>query len=489
MAKITAVIDIGSNSMRMVVMERTSRFGFRLLKEIKSKVRISEGAYENGGALQHHALMRGEAAMKAFSEIAKAYKARKILCVATSAVRDAPNKSEFIRRVRASTGIEIRVINGEKEAYYGAVAALNLLPVKDGVTIDIGGGSTELGFIKNGKIEGLISLNLGTVRLKELVFDKNLPLSEAIKCLEPELAKIPPNFRADTIIGIGGTNRAIAGAIMSQIQYPLDAIHGFSFNWNMHKEYVERVIDSKGAKLKSLGIKPDRFDVIREGALILICVASIVNGKSFIASGVGVREGVFLADMLRTCGHKFPPNLNPSVRSLLDRFCYNESSANYVKHSATRLFNILKPLHRLNEEYEVLLGYASKLANIGEEINFYSHRHHSYYILISNLDYGLTHLQKLFIAAIVKYHGKRFSDIDDDEFREMLIGKIHIIKWLSSILTLAECLNASYTQPKWEAVLEDRVLSISSDDGLYLAKERTFAMIKEDDFIIKYKSN
>ncbi len=487
MARITAVIDIGSNSMRMVIMERTSRFGFRLLKEVKSRVRISEGAYENGGLLQANAINRAVIAMSSFKQIASGYKARKILCVATSAVRDAPNKSIFLQKVRQETSIEIRVIDGEKEAYYGALSALNLLPIKDGITVDIGGGSTELGLIKNGKIEGLISLDLGTVRLKELVFDKNLSLNDAIKKLEPELSRIPQNFRANTIIGIGGTNRALANAIMKQSNYPIDALHAFSFDWIKQKNYIEQIINSKPAKLKALGIKPDRFDVIREGALIMKCVADIVGGKEFMASGGGVREGVFLADILRSCGNKFPPNLNPSVRSLLDRYCVNEKAANHIRQSALKLFEILKPLHLLNEEYETILNYASKLANIGEDINFYSHRHHSYYILLSNLDYGLTHMQKLLIASVVKYHGKKFSSLEIDEFFPMLQDKTHAIKWLSSILTVAECLNSTFNEPKWSGKLFNTTLTISSNDDLYLAKERISAMVREDSFSINYE--
>ncbi len=142
MARITAVIDIGSNSARMVVFERTSRFGFHLLKEIKSKVRISEGAYENGGVLQNAAIERALNALEGFLSVARGYNARKILCVATSAVRDAPNKSEFLSLVRQKLNLNIKVIDGSKEAYYGAVAALNMLKIEDGITVDIGGGST-----------------------------------------------------------------------------------------------------------------------------------------------------------------------------------------------------------------------------------------------------------------------------------------------------------------------------------------------------------
>ena len=171
MAKITAVIDIGSNSARMAVFKKTSRFGFYLLREEKSKVRISEGAYEHNGELQDFAIERAINSLREYLLIAKSLKARKILCVATSAVRDAPNKSKFLSRVKKELGLNIKVIDGEKEAFFGGVAVANLLFEKNGVSVDIGGGSNELSLIMNRKVEDTATLNLGTVRLKELFFD------------------------------------------------------------------------------------------------------------------------------------------------------------------------------------------------------------------------------------------------------------------------------------------------------------------------------
>lgn len=128
MAKITAVIDIGSNSARMAIFQRTSRFGFHLVEEIKSRVRISEESYESGGMLQGAPMDRAIKALKEFMAIARLRGARKIFCVATSALRDAPNAGEFLARARAEAGVSIKVIEGEKEAFYGAIATLNLLP-------------------------------------------------------------------------------------------------------------------------------------------------------------------------------------------------------------------------------------------------------------------------------------------------------------------------------------------------------------------------
>jgi len=174
MSKRVAVIDIGSNSVRMVVYEKSSRFAFHILHEAKSRVRLSQNAYQNSGILQEIPMQRAFDVLENFSSIISSFKARKVLCVATSALRDAPNKKDFINRVKNSLDLQIKVIDGQREAYLGAIACANLLPnLKNALSVDIGGGSTEFSLIDNKEIGLNISLNLGTVRLKELFFDNN----------------------------------------------------------------------------------------------------------------------------------------------------------------------------------------------------------------------------------------------------------------------------------------------------------------------------
>lgn len=478
MARVTAVIDIGSNSARMVVFERTSRFGFYLLKEIKSRVRISEGAYENGGCLQEPAIQRAVRAIDEFLSIAKAHKASKVVCVATSAVRDAPNKDEFLSIVKKKTGINIKVIDGQKEAFFGAVAALNMLKVEDAITVDIGGGSTEVALIKNGKIEELVSLNLGTVRLKELIFDKNLPLSNALFFVNKELSKLSSKFNSDTIIGIGGTNRALANAIMELESYPIDTLHGFEFSLDGKREFLDEIISSKVTKLKNFKIKPERYDVIREGALIIKSIIDKVGANKMIASGVGVREGVFLSDILRNDNAKFPKNFSPSLRSLLDRFAPKDEEQRGVAKCAKKIFETLLPLHKLSHKELRYLTCSAKLLNIGVYLNFYSHRYHSYYLILNNLDYGYTHLEKLIIASIVKYHGKRFSELDDDIYKDYLIEHERVIKWLTTILSIAEALTMDRKAQKMEFSLSKNTLIINSEHACYLAEEKLKGLLK-----------
>ncbi len=489
MSKITAVIDIGSNSARMVVFERSSRFGFHLIKEIKSRVRISEGCYENGGLLQKIPMQRAFNALSEFILIANKLKTKKILCVATSAIRDAQNSAIFINRVKKELNLNIKVISGDREAFFGAVSALNLLPVKSAITIDIGGGSTECALIKNGKIVNLISLELGTIRLKELFFDKDKTLESTKEFIQKELNKIPNNFTTDVIVGIGGTIRAISKSIMKTCKYPINSIHGFEYLISDEINKLDKIINSNRDKLKSFNIKSDRFDTIREGSIIFFMLLKLFSAKKVLTSGAGVREGVFLNDLLRSSNSKFPINFNLSVKSLIDRFMQKElvRVANYNQNIALELFDKLKPLHEIDDSLKLPLKYATKLSKIGNKLNFYNGLNASSYFILNNLTYGFSHQDRALISKLIEFSEKKLPKNEDlIEFKNLL-PNIKTLKWLSFILSLAESLNINFSNPKLEFNLIENRLYIKSDTNIYLAKNSITNLEQPIPLIITFK--
>ncbi|MCV6607656.1 MAG: Ppx/GppA family phosphatase [Campylobacterales bacterium] len=459
MAKVTAVIDIGSNSVRMAVFRKTSRFGFHLLEEVKARVRISEDSYKNGGNLQKEPIDRAVAAIGDFLEIAKFYKARKILAVATSAVRDASNKEQFLHIIKEKHKLNIKVIDGMKEAYYGGVAASNLLYLSDGITVDIGGGSTELAFIKNRKIIKTISLDLGTVRLKELFSDEK-NIENAKEFIRKELDRLD-DYKCENVIGIGGTLRAVSEAIIKREEYYLNIIHGFEYEVKNQKEFFQQIIGAKKRELKSLGFKQERVDVIREGTLIFIEIIKKIQGKKVIASGVGVREGVFLSDLLRNSNGMFPDNFNPSVRSLIDKFDLNRKEGEYLSKISMKLFDVLQENHKLPKEYKRLLNYAAKLSSLGKTIHFYKRGIQAYEIALLGLSYGLSHKERFIIANILNNQQKKdlvkYSGTSE-------------IKWLSAILFVVNSINKNKTAKDVIFEIEGSRLVIKSDSS-YLSQE------------------
>jgi exopolyphosphatase/guanosine-5'-triphosphate,3'-diphosphate pyrophosphatase len=468
MAKITAVIDIGSNSARMAVFKKTSRFGFYLLREEKSRVRISEGAYENGGNLQDFAIKRAINALKEFLLIAKSLKARKILAVATSAVRDAPNKAEFLKEIR-NIGVNLKVIDGEKEAFFGGVAVANLLHKDNGVSVDIGGGSCELSLIRNRKVEKTFTLQLGTVRLKELFFDKG-DIEGAKKYIKSELSKLDKDFNDTVAFGVGGTARALAKVIMQKNSYPLDILHGFTYSVK-ELEFLESLIQKSDEELLKIGIKPERLDVIRPGILTFVEVIKHLRAKEIITSGVGVREGVFLSDLLRNDNLVFPKNFNPSVRTIIDVYQIDRKIASYETKVALNIFDLLKDEYKLDEKYKKHLTYAIKLSRAGELIDFYESHKHTDYILLNSLHYGFSHEDRLLISKIIRFHKRKKIKKRELEKFKNLLPKRDILTKLCNIFLVAKIINQNLSMPKVEIKKVNKKIVIEGEN-LYLASEK-----------------
>ncbi|MDA3907909.1 MAG: Ppx/GppA phosphatase family protein [Sulfurimonas sp.] len=482
MAKRVAVIDIGSNSVRLVVYEKTSRFAFHLLNESKSRVRLSENAYQNGGNLQEIAMQRTIDALKDFLSIISSYKARKTLCVATSALRDAPNKKNFLQRVKEELKLNIKIIDGEKEAYLGAIACANLLPAqKDALSIDIGGGSTELALINDKNVSNTFSLNLGTVRLKELFCDdKNK--KEAIEYIDAKLEALD-GLKANTLVGIGGTFRAISNAIMKKKNHPLNKLHAFSYSGVELDDFISSIMKANETELKNLGIKSDRFDIIKPGALILQRVLKKLSITNVITSGVGVREGAFLADLLRGSKDKLPEHYNSSARYILDSHVSEKGISNQLSSLVKKLFDITHEHLGIDVSYRKNLSIAAKLYPCGNDIHFYSKNKHSYYILQSALEYGFTHNQITLISTLCKYAKKKLPSSSHIEKYGELLPEQKTLNALSYLLSLSVSLVAN--RPRnidFKLIFNDGVLKIDSTETLRLCKESVNKLDTIEDF-------
>jgi len=455
-AKITAVIDIGSNSLTLVIYKKTSRLSFYELHRKKHKIKIGEGSYEKGGVLQPEPMKRAYEALKEFSTIIKAFKARKTLCVATSALRDAPNKKEFIKKVNLELGIKIKVIDGDKESFLGAISAINLLPkYKEFTTIDIGGGSTEFAKVVDGKVIKTISLQLGHVRVNE----KCKTIEEKEEFIQKELLKLDSEFKSDITVTIGGSAREIAKYIQKKEDYPLyKCLHAYSYDMSTAQKNISKLISYDKDKLKKY-ISKSRQDTIKDGALILLNSLEKLATKDIVVNRMGVREGVFLSDLLRNFNLKFPSNFKLNQRVLLDRFAEVPKVHNYYQNIANKLYDLLCE----DREYKEIVSFCSKLLLINS-LNFYS--------WIEFLSFGYTHQEKVTIAYLMQ----SFSDeeLDKKLYEKYMIllpsfnrlEKLFFILNLTSIL--AEDMNIQKVDMKKEGdtIMIDMELSLLSIDKI-----------------------
>lgn len=471
MAKIVSVIDIGSNSVRMAIFAKTSRFGFYLLEEKKSRVRISEGSYENQGYLQESPIRRTINALSGFIKIAKSRGSRKILCVATSAVRDAPNNRDFLKRVKNECGLQIRIISGEKEAYYGALACLNLLPKAEGLSIDVGGGSSECAILSNGKIGELFSLDIGAIRIKELFLDGKEDIQGAEEYIAKALKQLPQALKSPRVFGIGGSIRAMTKIIFKDLG--MQFFHGMEIEAEKYIQFCKKILYLPADALKEMGFSKDRIDSIKSGALIFSSFLNYVKADVVVTSGVGVREGVFLEDLLR--GKKFPHHFSPSLRCLLDRFGTKDPKE--IKKETFRIFEMLSPFFA-STGHRDLLGLCASLFYVGEGIGSHMQSLHSAYLAFYGLEYGFSYEQRIMVKTILEYAGKKLP-------REDRLGLIPLqdLRLLVSILTLAKFLTLTPSVLKYR--LRDRTLIISG--ASYLAREQIVKNSKIIDFAIEFE--
>ncbi len=491
MAKRTAIIDIGSNSARLVIFEKTSRYGFHLICEQKSKVRIGEGAYDKNGYLQPIGIKRAFFALQSFLHTIEKYQARKTLCVATSALRDAPNGTLFVQWIKKELGLNIRIIDGKKEAWLGAVSAKNLLPVTQAVTIDIGGGSSDMALIENGRIMDTYSLDLGTVRLKELFFDKESSRESARKkaaaYIRNALTALPAHFRSNIAIGIGGTARTLSKGIMKRTGYPLDKLHAFSYDVETHKDYFYDITTSSAKGLKKFSLKKNRYDTIREGTLIWTEILQTIGANTVMTSAVGVREGVFLSHMLKQDNLRFPKDINPSITCLLDRFkpyVNIESKKKNKLKIATDLYHTMQIEINDDMRYLMQLQSALKLSNIGKTLTVYKSHQHAFYIAMQELNYGFTHKEIILIALLLRMHGKELLHKPlFQSFESMLPPKEELL-WLSFIYSLTVLIHEASNSAKIHFSYTDKTLKITSNKPLYLAKEKIKSLEKPIPFAV-----
>ena len=294
-----AVIDLGSNSVRMTISRISDDGTYETVAQEKEYVRLSE----NMGVekiLQPEAIERTIGALKNFKTIYSKLDHLNIVAVATAAVRQATNQKQFLKRVKNDIGINLNVISGTREAYYDYVGVSETLPATNAVIIDTGGASAEIVLVQNGKVSNLISIPIGSVTLSSK-FD----LADDIAATEVFKAMIFVNKIFQSvwwlrnglnlpIIGLGGSNRTLA-KINRRFNNLLDTndIHGYQLRDDAINETFERIIGMNLDERKKVpGINKERADIIVGGLIPVILLMNYLDSDRIMFSTSGLREGI-----------------------------------------------------------------------------------------------------------------------------------------------------------------------------------------------------
>ncbi|MBE3555210.1 MAG: exopolyphosphatase, partial [Thermicanus sp.] len=326
-----AVIDLGSNSVRLVVYQQGPHGTQKEIDNLKQVVRLSNHINREG-RISEEGIRITVHVLRQFKQLCEAYEVEEIICVATQAVRIARNREELVERIYRETGIAVRILSGEEEARSGYLAVVNTIPLEEALTVDVGGGSTEITYFKDRKVMEKISIPYGGVNATKEFLEGDPPTSKEMKRLErtllTELEKYPWTAgRRCPVIGMGGAARAVAKIHQAQRQYPLSILHAYQM-WPYEVTGILELLRSTPlAKRKEMGgLSADRADIIIAGAAILDLVVRRAEANQFILSNKGLRDGILMEEVLKAKNEELLSDmLLHSIENNLDHFHMNRA--------------------------------------------------------------------------------------------------------------------------------------------------------------------
>jgi len=470
-----AAIDIGTNSFHLIITEVDTETGnFKILGREREIVRLGSSSSDMK-YLARDAANRGIKTLKRFKALSDAAGAD-IRAIATSAVREALNRDEFIKQVKDEIGIKIEIASGYEEARFIYLGVLQSLPVYNEtiLLIDIGGGSTE--FLV-GEKRGILydnSLKLGAIRLTQRFFTDGEYVNSAVKdcrkfirgTMNPVTRQIG-KYEFGTVVGSSGTILNIAKLISYGKNGEEETrLNNFSFSRDELGEAVEKILEADSIKKKSKlpGIDADRADIITAGALILEQLFKELKIKQMTVSEYALREGVIFDTIEKKYLHGKINHLEDirykSVIRSAENFNYEKEHAHHTAELALRIFDQTKDIHNLGDAEREYLEAASILHEVGSFISHTQHHMHSYYLVRNSELLGFTENEKEIIANIARYHRKSHPKLKHEEYAKMSSEDQLIVKKLASILRIADGLDRTHS-----SVVKD-VVCISSGDEL-----------------------
>lgn len=459
MTETLAAIDIGTNSFHLVVVKPKDSDRFEILAQEKEVVRLGSGS-KDMKYLKDDAMSRGIETLKRFRQIAEISQAG-IRAVATSAVREAINKQEFLDRAKREAGIEVEVISGFEEARLIYLGVLQTLPIFDKkvLLIDIGGGSTEFLIGQAGTIVNANSLKLGAIRMTDRFFSEEpVETKQVNKCRNYVRAYINPMARSvrlhgyEIAVGSSGTVLSIAQMVQQlRKQEPTRSLSNFVFSRSELGEVVKMLVkaDTVKKRQKVEGLDPKRADIILAGSIILEQAFEEMRIEKMTVSGFALREGVILDALHKASGaslHQLTDIRYKGVLHLAESCHYEKEHSDQVTKLALQLYDQLGGLHKLDAVNREYLEAAGILHNVGFFISHAQHHRHSYYI-ISNSEYltGFNSREVEIIALVARYHRKSEPKPKHQEFAQLSVKDQNIVRKLAGILRIADALNRTHS--------------------------------------------
>ncbi len=403
-----AVIDVGSNTARLVVFRTSSAGYLRAIYEAKESPRLGLGMLADG-SIAREAFDRGLAGLKRFARTLRALDHPLAVGVATSAVRDAPNGPTFVDRVAKETGIELRILDGTEEARYAYLGVASAWELDNDLVCDLGGGSLQIACTRVGRLANSVSLPLGALRLSQRFLEHDPPkgrevddlIEYARRAIEPALDAF--GRTPGRLFGVGGTVRSLAKVAIDLRDYPIPRVHGYPLRPHDLEALRELLLDLPAAKRGNVpGIGADRTDVIVAGLLVIEELVRASGVELLTVSGTGIREGIALEEVRAVLPATAEELAHRSVEAASESLGFSMEHAEAVERIARQLFDLLAKRRGWDAEARRALTVAAWMHDAGTAVDLWRHARHSAYLVRNIPLWGLTQ-REILLASMAAY--------------------------------------------------------------------------------------
>jgi exopolyphosphatase/guanosine-5'-triphosphate,3'-diphosphate pyrophosphatase len=443
-----AAIDVGTNSIHMIVVEE-NRHGYRVIDKEKEMVQLGRGSLE-GRPLTADAIGRGVEALRKMAGIAERWKVQEVVAVATSAIREAPNRRRFVSAAQKAAGIRIRVISGEEEADYIYRAVRSAIDFHGGtaLVIDIGGGSVELIVGTADEVYLTSSEQVGALRMAQMfALDGPATASKIDECrayvrkrLKKTLARVN-SLGFDFSVGTSGTIVTLAALVATDGDSMTSGLQWLS------RKRLRDLIDTlapltTAERAASFSIDERRAETILAGAVVLDEIMRKVQAEQIRACDAALREGIveYVLDRSRE-PRKGGSVRRSSVLGLIERSDIERAHATHVARLALRIFDQTEALHRFRTGERELLEYAALLHEVGMHVAYQDHQKHSYYLISHARLRGFTTDQVAVVANVARYYRKATPSEEHENFAQLSAWQKDVVCKLAAILRVADALD------------------------------------------------
>ncbi len=448
-----AIIDLGSNTARLVIADMFAENHYMIVDELKESVRLGQDM-DRDGFLKPQRVAETIRTLKMFKKLCDARGVERIIAVGTAAVRRAKNQCSFLDEIRVSCNITIRVLSEEEEAFLVYRGVINSMDIPKGLILEIGGGSTKVIYYNRRNVLGYANLPFGAVTLTDLFKNDPTPelaaqhveefFTEQLKKL-PWLSEVDPEAQ---MIGVGGSFRNLFKINKLIRKYPLDTAH----NYKLATEDFQAIYDTLKAldvdkRKKIKGLSPARADIMPAAMAIVQSFVSYMGVETFTIGGCGLREGLLVNQALPITTEK---PISDVLTYSIDRYVrYCGCDPKHVEHViqlSVQLFKQLRVLHKFSRQYLKVLKIAAGLHDLGQRVQYDNHAKHSWYIILNARLYGATHREIVLAAFVAGCHNKEDVPLSEwMKYKDIVLEEdLDAVKKLGVLLRIAESLDRTH---------------------------------------------